>query len=72
MPEFKEIDKARKVFDLDEHATLKEIKSAYKKLSYEFIAFDIKNTMQALGEITGDDITEETLHAIFSRFCIGK
>ncbi|MDP8261690.1 MAG: tRNA uridine-5-carboxymethylaminomethyl(34) synthesis GTPase MnmE [Candidatus Ancaeobacter aquaticus] len=47
-------------------------KALTKKLSYEFIAFDIKNTMQALGEITGDDITEETLHAIFSRFCIGK
>jgi len=36
MPEFKEIDKARKVFDLDEHATLKEIKSAYKKLVLKY------------------------------------
>jgi tRNA modification GTPase len=43
-----------------------------KKLSYEFIALDLKAALNALGEITGENITENTLHKIFSRFCIGK
>lgn len=43
-----------------------------KELSYEFIALDLKGALNALGEITGENITEDTLHEIFSRFCIGK
>jgi tRNA modification GTPase len=43
-----------------------------KKMSQEFIAFDIQGAMDALGEITGQTASEEILNRIFSSFCIGK
>ena len=41
-------------------------------LSPEFIAFDLREALGALGEVTGQSITEEILDRIFSTFCIGK
>ncbi len=41
-------------------------------LSPEFIAFDLREALSALGEVTGQAITEEVLDRIFSTFCIGK
>lgn len=41
-------------------------------LSPEFIAIDIKETLHALGEITGETIVEDLLDRIFQDFCIGK
>ncbi|MDR2019048.1 MAG: tRNA uridine-5-carboxymethylaminomethyl(34) synthesis GTPase MnmE [Syntrophobacterales bacterium] len=38
----------------------------------EFIAFDLRDAGQCLGEITGEAWTDDILHDIFSRFCIGK
>ncbi len=38
----------------------------------EFVAFDVREAVQALSEITGEVTTEEILESIFSRFCIGK
>ena len=38
----------------------------------EFIAFDIKEAVLALSEITGQITTDDILNSIFSRFCIGK
>lgn len=36
MPEFKDIDKARKLLGLGDYATLEEIKEAYKKLAVKY------------------------------------
>jgi len=36
MANFKEIDKARKLLQLDEHATSEEIKKVYRKLAHKY------------------------------------
>jgi tRNA modification GTPase len=36
------------------------------------IALDLKRAAEALGEITGETVTEETISQIFARFCVGK
>lgn len=41
-------------------------------LSPEFIAFDLREVLGALGEVTGQTVTEEILDRIFNTFCIGK
>jgi tRNA modification GTPase len=41
-------------------------------LSEEFAATDLRRGLRQLGTITGETGTEEILHEIFSRFCIGK
>lgn len=41
-------------------------------LSEEFAVVDLRRALQQLGAITGETGTEEILHEIFSRFCIGK
>lgn len=38
----------------------------------ELIAFNVRESLNALGEITGETATEEILDNIFSRFCVGK
>lgn len=43
-----------------------------KELSPELIAFELREALHALGEITGETATEELLDIIFSSFCIGK
>lgn len=40
--------------------------------SEEFIASDVRQAIEALGEITGESATDEVLDRIFSRFCVGK
>ncbi len=46
--------------------------SVESRLSGEFIAFDLRQALDALGRLTGEVTSEEILHDIFSRFCIGK
>lgn len=43
-----------------------------QRLSGEFIALDLRETLEWLGEIVGLDYTEDLLDKIFSEFCIGK
>lgn len=40
--------------------------------SVEFLALELREALQALGQITGETTPDDILQRIFSRFCIGK
>lgn len=42
------------------------------KESLEFIAFELREALHHLGEITGETFNDDILHEIFEKFCIGK
>lgn len=46
--------------------------STNSRLSPEFLAADLREALEQLGLITGENYTEHILDRIFSQFCIGK
>lgn len=57
---------------LTQKSLLHAQQSTNSTMSQEFIALDLREALNHLGEITGETTTEDLLDRIFSTFCIGK
>ena len=42
------------------------------KLPFDLLSIELRDGIQNLSKITGQELTEELLNNIFSKFCIGK
>ncbi len=51
---------------------LKCSESIKMKVPVDFVVIDLRGAAQALGEITGKQISEKIIDKIFSEFCVGK
>ena len=54
-------------------AALAEVQAdAAQKAPPELLAAGLRGAVLALGEVSGEQVTEEVLDSIFARFCLGK
>ncbi len=55
---------------------IKDLKNAKKSLNLgmpiDIVAISIKGILEELGKITGEEVSEDIINEIFSKFCLGK
>eukprot|EP00803_Ostreobium_quekettii_P003578 evm.model.scf_642.2 EVM.evm.TU.scf_642.2 scf_642:20316-22340(-) len=55
------------------HESLMKVSETINQdLPIDFWTIDLRGALVSLGEVTGDEVTEEILDAVFGNFCIGK
>lgn len=62
----------REALEKAERFLSEALRSLEANMPDDFVTIDLTNALNALGEITGETVTEELLETIFSNFCIGK
>lgn len=50
----------------------KALEIVNSQMPIDIIAVEIKQTLEDLGSITGDNVSEDIINEIFSKFCLGK
>ena len=50
----------------------KALEIVKSQMPIDIIAVEIKQTLEDLGSITGDNVSEDIINEIFSKFCLGK
>lgn len=53
-------------------AAEKAEKAIWNNLPIDVIAIEMKEILEALGEISGDNVSEDIINEIFRKFCLGK
>jgi tRNA modification GTPase len=65
-------ERQRSLVDEARERTAAALEGAHEGHNEELICEDIRTAVQALGRITGEELTPDLLDEIFSRFCLGK
>ena len=53
-------------------STRKALNDLNNSMPIDIISINIKEILEHLGEITGDNVSEDIIKSIFAKFCLGK
>ena len=75
-----DLSEARFLLDERQHACLEKAAGALERAARalaagagdELVVLEVREAVEALGEVTGQDYVGDLLDEVFSRFCIGK
>ena len=52
--------------------TIESLKKALLEKEHEFVALEIRHVLESISELLGEEISDDVLDQVFSKFCIGK